>query len=57
MDRIDKFRVRAEAWLNKRILRMNDEANKAVLLDTFSGSISPSIDREFQEYVLTLFPS
>jgi hypothetical protein len=36
--------------------RMSDEANKADLLNTFSGA-SAGIDREFQQYILTLFPS
>jgi hypothetical protein len=55
MDRFDRFHVRAEAWLNKHILRMSDEANKRELLNTFSG-VGSKIDREFQDYVLTLFP-
>jgi hypothetical protein len=56
MDRFDRSHVKAEAWLNRNIFRMTDEANKKDLLKTFSGA-SPRTDREFQQYILTLFPS
>jgi hypothetical protein len=54
MDRIDGFYVKAEAWLNKHILRMSDDANKDNLLNTFSGA-GKKTDEEFRSYILSLF--
>jgi hypothetical protein len=54
MDRFDRWHVRAEAWLNHKILGMNDAANRQDLLNTFSGA-GKSIDKEFRDYIITLF--
>jgi hypothetical protein len=54
MDMLQKHYVKANAWINRHILRMGNADNIRDLLRQFSGS-SQERDEEYRNYILSLF--